>query len=82
MGLRSRGRWRPLVPGGTNHDGGELGNVVQWVCASVTFGQGKRLLGLVKGALTQAQDGVMSPYGVNSDLAISCSLGSDTRTVR
>lgn len=34
MGLRSRGRWRPLVPGGTNHDGGELGNAGKGVCLS------------------------------------------------
>lgn len=48
MGLRSRGRWRLLVPGGTNHDGGELGNAGKGVCASIMFSQGKHLLGLVK----------------------------------
>lgn len=76
MGLRSRGRWRPLVPGGTNHNGGELGNAGKGVCASVTFSIGKHLLGLIKGALSWVQDGVRSPYGFNSDPAISCFLQS------
>lgn len=82
MGLRSRGRWRPLVPIGTNHNGGELGNAGKGVCASVIFSIGKHLLGLIKGPLSQVQDGVRSPYGFNSDPAISCFLRSTRQSVQ
>lgn len=59
------------MPGGTNHDGGELGNAGKGVCASVMFSIGKHLLGRIKGALSQVQDGFRSSYGFNSDPAIS-----------
>ena len=52
------------------------------VCASVIFSIGKHLLGLIKGPLSQVQDGVRSPYGFNSDPAISCFLRSTRQSVQ
>lgn len=53
------------MPGGTNHDGGELGNAGKGVCASIMFSQGKHLFaGACQGALSQVQDGVRSPDGL------------------
>lgn len=45
------------------------------------FQQRKTFAGACQGVLNQVQDGVRSPDGLNSDAAISCSLGSTTKAV-